>query len=126
VSDQEVKDALERSSRDPVRRILFTGGSVVTMDPAIGDLSKGDVIVDGSRIVDVGSDLCSLGAADDAIVIDATGGRASVKSTYKSQAILDRIPLPTRGKLLKEPYIIAVKEETMKNGSGAQWRREIR
>jgi hypothetical protein len=65
VSDQEVKDAQDRSSRDPVRRVLFTGGSVVTMDPAIGDLSKGDVIVDGSRIVDVGSDLCSLGAADD-------------------------------------------------------------
>ncbi len=69
-SDPAVKAALDRSAGDPDRRILFRGGTVVTMDPAIDDLTVGDVLVQGSRILDVGPD---LGAVDGAIVIDAGG-----------------------------------------------------
>jgi 5-methylthioadenosine/S-adenosylhomocysteine deaminase len=50
-------------------RTLFKGGTIVTMDPKIPDLSTGDVLVDGGRIAAVGLSL----EADGAEVIDATG-----------------------------------------------------
>ena len=53
----------------PTGRTLIKGGHVLSMDPAIGDLPRGDVLIDGDRIVEVGRDL----AATDAEVIDATG-----------------------------------------------------
>jgi 5-methylthioadenosine/S-adenosylhomocysteine deaminase len=53
----------------PTGRTLIKGGLVLSMDPAIGDLPRGDVLIDGDRIVEVGRDL----TATDAEVIDATG-----------------------------------------------------
>jgi 5-methylthioadenosine/S-adenosylhomocysteine deaminase len=50
-------------------RTLFKGGTVVTMDPTVPNLSTGDVLVDGSRIAAVGVNLQAAGAE----VIDATG-----------------------------------------------------
>jgi 5-methylthioadenosine/S-adenosylhomocysteine deaminase len=50
-------------------RTLFKGGTIVTMDPNVPNLSTGDVLVDGSRIAAVGVNL----QAGDAEVIDATG-----------------------------------------------------
>ena len=49
-------------------RILIKGGSVVTMDGAIGDLAKGDVLIEGDRIVAVAPSI----AADGAEAIDAS------------------------------------------------------
>src|SRR5271154_4131109 len=49
-------------------RTLFKGGTIVTMDPKIPNLSTGDVLVDGGRIAAVGVNL----EADGAEVIDAT------------------------------------------------------
>jgi len=51
------------------QRILFKGGTVVTMDPKVPNLVTGDVLVEGGRIVAVGPQL----AVDDAEVIDASG-----------------------------------------------------
>lgn len=53
------------------RPILFRGGTVLSMDPAIGLLEGGDVLVRGKRIDSVGRD---LQAPDEAVVVDATGG----------------------------------------------------
>src|SRR6202041_2666146 len=50
-------------------RILFKGGTLVTMDPTVPNLSTGDVLVDGGRIAAVGVNLQAGGAE----VIDATG-----------------------------------------------------
>ncbi|MFS2113970.1 amidohydrolase family protein [Herbaspirillum frisingense] len=50
------------------QRILFKGGTVVTMDPKVPNLVTGDVLVEGGRIVAVGPQL----AVDDAEVIDAS------------------------------------------------------
>jgi cytosine/adenosine deaminase-related metal-dependent hydrolase len=50
-------------------KILITGGTVVTMDPKIGDLPIGDVLIEGNRIVAVAPHI----QADDAQVIDARG-----------------------------------------------------
>lgn len=50
------------------RPLLIQGGHVVSMDPAIGEVPDGDVLIVGERILAVGRDL----TADDAEVIDAS------------------------------------------------------
>jgi 5-methylthioadenosine/S-adenosylhomocysteine deaminase len=56
-------------SKQNNRRTLFKGGTIITMDPKIPNLSTGDVLVDDGRIAAVGVNL----QADGAEVIDATG-----------------------------------------------------
>ncbi|WJK43575.1 amidohydrolase family protein [Solwaraspora sp. WMMA2056] len=55
-------------------KTLFSGGAVVTVDPTIGDLNSGDVLVRDDRIVAVGPDLRSHPEAAGATVVDTTGG----------------------------------------------------
>ena len=38
-------------------RVLLRGGAVITMDTAVGDFETADVLIDGSRIAEVGPDL---------------------------------------------------------------------
>ena len=49
------------------KRLLLRGGHVLTMDPALGDVFAGDVLIEGDRIAAVGRSL----DAGDAEVIDA-------------------------------------------------------
>jgi len=49
-------------------RILLKGGTVITVDPNLGDIPNGDVLIEGDTIAEVGTDLSA-----DAEVIDATG-----------------------------------------------------
>ena len=49
-------------------KILLTGGTVVSMDPAVGDLDRGDVLIEDGVIVEVAERI----DAPDAEVIDAT------------------------------------------------------
>lgn len=58
--------ALDATPAAP-RRTLIRGGHVVSVDPAIGEIPDGDVLIEGSRIVAVGKHL----AAGDAFVVDA-------------------------------------------------------
>jgi 5-methylthioadenosine/S-adenosylhomocysteine deaminase len=63
---------LERLWRDaPASRrpILLKGGTVVSLDPAVGDFAKGDVLIDGTKIVSVGDQVKAPAQAE---VIDAT------------------------------------------------------
>jgi 5-methylthioadenosine/S-adenosylhomocysteine deaminase len=53
----------------PAGRTLIRGGIVLSMDPTIGDLASGDVLIDGDRIVEVGASV----AGDGADVVDASG-----------------------------------------------------
>jgi 5-methylthioadenosine/S-adenosylhomocysteine deaminase len=53
------------------KELLIKGGNVVTVDPAIGDLPVGDVLVRDGSIVDVGPHLAT--SEPDAEVIDAQG-----------------------------------------------------
>lgn len=48
-------------------KTLITGGTVVTMDPALGDLSHGDVLIDEGKIIEVAPHIDAPGAE----VIDA-------------------------------------------------------
>ena len=51
------------------RQILLRGGTVVSMDPKVGDFVKGDVLIDGRKITAVGA---QVKAPPQAQVIDAT------------------------------------------------------
>jgi 5-methylthioadenosine/S-adenosylhomocysteine deaminase len=53
----------------PGRRYVIKGGAVMSMDPAVGDFPRADVLVEGNKIVAVGPNLGASGAE----VIDATG-----------------------------------------------------
>ncbi|GAA1013941.1 cytosine deaminase [Acrocarpospora pleiomorpha] len=64
-----VLEQLQRRSADPQRRILFTGATIVTMDPALGVLDRGDLLVEGDTIAAVGPAL----STDDAVVVESTG-----------------------------------------------------
>lgn len=50
-------------------RMLIKGGVVMSVDPAVGNFARGDVLIEGARIVAVGADI----EAGDAHVIDASG-----------------------------------------------------
>jgi 5-methylthioadenosine/S-adenosylhomocysteine deaminase len=53
----------------PGRRYIIRGGSVMSLDPKIGDFAQADVLVEGKHILAVGPNLHAGGAAE----IDATG-----------------------------------------------------
>ena len=50
------------------QRILLKGGVVLTMDPALGDFERADVLIEGSKIAAVGPNLTASAA-----VVDASG-----------------------------------------------------
>jgi hypothetical protein len=53
----------------PGRRYVIRGGSVMSLDPQVGDFSQADVLVEGKNILAVGPNLHAGGAME----IDATG-----------------------------------------------------
>lgn len=64
-----VLEQLRLRSADPERRILFTGATVVTMDPGLGVLHGADLLVEGETITAIGPDLSRAGA----VVVEAAG-----------------------------------------------------
>src|SRR5882724_4085828 len=54
----------------PGRRYVIRGGYVMSMDPDVGDFAPGDVLVEGTKILEVGRNLKPGSGAG---VIDATG-----------------------------------------------------
>ena len=50
-------------------RVLVKGGAILSMDDAVGNFATGDVLIAGSKIVEVGANI----DAPDAHVIDASG-----------------------------------------------------
>ena len=67
-----VGERLLGANQDANRRILIRGGSILSVDQEIGNLAKGDLLIEGTRIAQIGPDLSA--AAGNAIVVDATGG----------------------------------------------------
>jgi cytosine/adenosine deaminase-related metal-dependent hydrolase len=51
-----------QQAASPRRRLLFKGGTVLTMDRALGDLARGDVLVENGRIAAVGQNLSAADA----------------------------------------------------------------
>ena len=53
----------------PGARVLLKGGIILSMDSAVGNFAKGDVLIEGSKIVQVAAQI----EASDAHVVDASG-----------------------------------------------------
>ena len=67
-------EALARiRSRNGGGRILIKGAAVVSVDPEIGDLAQGDILISGSEIEAVAPDLSASAEAPDTVVVDAEG-----------------------------------------------------
>jgi cytosine/adenosine deaminase-related metal-dependent hydrolase len=62
-------DGPPRDSGRPGRRYVIRNGHVMSMDPTVGDIERGDVLVEGKKIKAIGRDL-HAGGADE---IDAEG-----------------------------------------------------
>ncbi|MEW5420506.1 amidohydrolase family protein [Amorphus sp. 3PC139-8] len=65
VRQRELPDGIGRDGR----RTLIRGGTVMSMDPAVGDFERADVLLNGRRIEAIGPDL----DAGDAAIIEADG-----------------------------------------------------
>src|SRR3954454_22435148 len=53
----------------PGRRYVIRGGAVLSMDAAVGDVARADVLVEGKKIIAVGPNIDARGGS----VIDARG-----------------------------------------------------
>ncbi len=62
-------ESVQQVAGKPGARVLIKGGVVMSVDPEVGNFAKGDVLVEGSKIVAVGADINATGAH----VIDASG-----------------------------------------------------
>jgi 5-methylthioadenosine/S-adenosylhomocysteine deaminase len=58
---------------DPKQRILLKGGTIVSMDPMVGDLVRGDLLIEGKKIAAIAPELNPAGAqvidAQDTIIV---------------------------------------------------------
>src|SRR5262249_29979120 len=60
-------DVVERMAPpNPHRRILLKGGTIISMDPKVGDRVKGDVLIQGKKIAAIGANLQASGEVIDA------------------------------------------------------------
>lgn len=64
-------DQLRRVANDPRRRIMLRGGTIITMDAAVSDFVRADLLIEGKRIVAINPDLGSSAQDGNAIVVDA-------------------------------------------------------
>jgi 5-methylthioadenosine/S-adenosylhomocysteine deaminase len=58
--NDDAAGALDRTWRQntaPNQRLLLKGGTVVSMDPGVGDFVKGDVLIEGKKIVSVAGEI---------------------------------------------------------------------
>lgn len=62
-----VSNHASNSAVDPEQRVLIRGGTILTMDRALGDFDRGDVLIIGDRIAQVAKTI----DAPDATIIDA-------------------------------------------------------
>jgi 5-methylthioadenosine/S-adenosylhomocysteine deaminase len=68
--DGGVLEVAARAPVNPNQHIFLRGGTILTMDPAIGDFARGDLHIQGKHIVAVGRELRPPAGAE---IIDATG-----------------------------------------------------
>ena len=69
--DARTLDRLERANADRSRRILLRGGTLISMDPKVGNLERADVLIEGTKISAIASDLSAAARDGKSIVVDA-------------------------------------------------------
>jgi len=65
----QAKDDPPADSGKPGRRYVIRGGSVMSMDPKVGNFPQADIMIEGNKIVAIGPNLSPGGGTQ----IDATG-----------------------------------------------------
>jgi cytosine/adenosine deaminase-related metal-dependent hydrolase len=73
VGAPEPLESIEAINTSLDRKLLIRNGCVLSMDPEVGDLAKGDVLVEGDRITKIAADLSPEASEPGVTVIDATG-----------------------------------------------------
>jgi len=68
-NDSGTLNRLARRNPDPNHRILLKGGTIISMDPSTGDFEKGDLLIQGKKIISVGPEIKAPAQAQ---VIDAS------------------------------------------------------
>lgn len=66
-------DQLRASEGDRERRVVIQGATVITMDDALGDFARADLLIEGEAIAAVGPGLAAAGEDGRAIVVPADG-----------------------------------------------------
>ncbi|MFK4035618.1 Atu4866 domain-containing protein [Nonomuraea wenchangensis] len=66
-------ELLKVINNDDVRPVLLTGGTVISMNPMLGDWEQADVLIGGPVIVGVGPGLLTAAEDDGMIIIDCAG-----------------------------------------------------
>ena len=64
-------DRLSRAAGDARRRIVLKGATIISMDAAVGDFARADLLIEGKKIAAVGPDLGAASQDGNAIVVDA-------------------------------------------------------
>jgi hypothetical protein len=64
---------LVRAIHDPRRRILLRGATIISMDPAVGDFVRADLLIEGKRIASIDPDLSAVVRDGNAILVDCEG-----------------------------------------------------
>ena len=70
-SDHETLNRLRQASEDDGRRILIRGGTILSMDPDVGDMLRGDILIYGKKIEAIAEDLGEAAGDGQAVVVDA-------------------------------------------------------
>ncbi|MBV6760427.1 amidohydrolase family protein [Rhodococcus opacus] len=69
-------ERLRAARSDPNSRILIRGATILSMDPHVGDFARGDVLIQGKKIIAVASSLEDAARNGNTITIDASGSIA--------------------------------------------------
>jgi 5-methylthioadenosine/S-adenosylhomocysteine deaminase len=72
-ADAATLDRLLRAIRDPRRRILLQGATIISMDPSVGDFVRADLLIEGKKIASIGTDLSAAAQGGSAILVDCAG-----------------------------------------------------
>ena len=64
--DDETLERLKRARKDPKHRVLLKGGTIISMDPQVGNFATGDVLIEGKKILEVAPNIEAAGQHIDA------------------------------------------------------------
>lgn len=65
-------DEINQFNRSDDRRVLLRSATIISVDPAVGNLAQGDILVEGKKIVAVAPDLSDAARNADTLVVDAS------------------------------------------------------
>jgi cytosine/adenosine deaminase-related metal-dependent hydrolase len=69
--DRATLDRLMQTAGGSTRRILLKGATVISMDTAVGDFVRGDILIEGKKIAAIAPDLGAAATGGNAIVVEA-------------------------------------------------------